>query len=124
MSTLSITVENESGTKLNDISITCEFYIQYNNTSTSRIMNSGVLSELVGSTDSKGVSSLSSERITTSKEFTRYWELFDVKNKEQSGTFYIIANVVSTATSDTPPKILRIISSLDIRALNLRFTLK
>ena len=97
MSTLSITVQNESGTKLEGITINYEFYIQYNNTSTSRIMNSGVLSELVGSTDSKGVSALSSERITTSKEFTRYWELFSIKNKEQSGKFYIIANVVSTA---------------------------
>lgn len=97
MSTLSITVQNESRTKLEGITINCEFYIQYNNTSTSRIMNSGVLSELVGSTDSKGVSALSSERITTSKEFTKYWELFSIRNKEQSGKFFIIANVVSTA---------------------------
>jgi hypothetical protein len=98
MSTLSITVENESGTKQNDISITCEFFIQYTNSSTSRVMTSNVLSELIGST-AKGVSALSSERITTSKEFTRYWELFSIKNKEQSGNFLIIANVVSTANS-------------------------
>lgn len=76
MSTLSTTIQNESGIKLEGITINCEFYIQYNNTSTSRIMNSGVLSELIGSTDSKGVSALSSERITTSKEFTKYWELY------------------------------------------------
>lgn len=99
MSTLAITVQNESGTSLENITINCEFYIQYNNTSTSRIMNSGVLSELVGSTDSKGVSALSSERITTSKEFTKYWELYtnNVK-KGQSGKFYIISNTVSNAT--------------------------
>lgn len=98
MSTLSITVQNESGTKLESISINCEFYIQYNNTSTSRIMTSNILSELVGSTDSKGISALSSERITTSKEFTKYWELYTANGKKgQSGKFFIIANAVSTA---------------------------
>ena len=100
MSTLSTTIQNESGIKLEGITINCEFYIQYTNSSTNRVMTSNILSELIGSTDNKGVSALSSERITTSKEFTKYWELFNVKNKEQSGTFYIIANVVSTATND------------------------
>lgn len=99
MSTLSITVQNESGTKLNDISITCEFYIQYTNSSTSRVMTSNVLSTLMGFSN-KGVTALSSNQIATSKEFTRYWELFSIKNKEQEGTFYIIANVVSTANKE------------------------
>lgn len=99
MSTLSITVQNESGTKLEGISISCEFYLQYTNSSTDRLMNSGILSELRGTTNNKGISALSSERITTSKEFNRYWELYAANvGKGQSGKFYIIANVISTAT--------------------------
>ena len=100
MSTLSTTIQNESGIKLSNITVTKELYIQYTNSSTNREITSVVLTKLTD-VSKDGTVSVPSSNISSTKEFTKYWELYtDNVKKGESGKFFIVANIVSTATTD------------------------
>ena len=102
MSTLKISVTNESGTKQNNINVSCELYIEYiNSTLDEKTLTSRTLAEVSGNTN-KGDILLESARICDTREFIRYWEIFTRNGKKgQNGTFKIIASAVATDPSST-----------------------
>jgi len=96
MSTLTISVSNENGTKLENINVSCELYIEYINTSNeNKTLTSRTLAEISSTTNNKGDVSFKSSRICDTTEFIRYWEIFTRNTKKgQSGTFKIFASAI------------------------------
>jgi len=101
MSTLTISVSNESGTKLENINVSCELYIEYINTSDdNKTLTSRTLAEVSSTTNNKGDVSFQSSRICDTTEFIRYWEIFTRNGKKgQSGTFKIFASAIASDPS-------------------------
>jgi hypothetical protein len=103
MSTLTISVSNESGTKLENINVSCELYIEYINTSNgNKTLTSRTLAEVSSTTDNKANVSFPSSRICDTTEFIRYWEIFTRNTKKgQSGTFKIFARTIASDPTTT-----------------------
>ena len=102
MASLLIPVENEDGKSIGaNIQVSAELYIQYINTSNSnKAITSTTLAEVGAITGTKGRAEIDSARIATSKEFTRYLDIFvSNKAKGQGGTFRIVANTITTDPS-------------------------
>ena len=99
---LLIPVQNEDGGSIGaNIQVSAELYIQYINTSNSnKALTSTTLAEVGAITGTKGRAEIDSARIATSKEFTRYVDIFlSNKAKGQKGTFIIVASTVTTDPS-------------------------
>tara|TARA_R110002124_G_scaffold284057_1_gene460806 strand:+ start:1124 stop:1918 length:795 start_codon:yes stop_codon:yes gene_type:complete len=102
MASLLIPVQNEAGASIGaNIQVSAELYIQYINSSDSdKALTSTTLAEVGAITNDKGEVSLDSARIATSKEFTRYVDIFlSNKAKGQGGTFRIVASTITTDQS-------------------------
>ena len=99
---LLIPVQNEDGGNIGaNIQVSAEVYIQYINTSNSnKALTSTTLAEIGAITSAKGQAEIDPARIATSKEFTRYLDIFvSNKAKGQGGTFKIVANTITTDPS-------------------------
>ena len=102
MASLLVPVTNEDGESIGaNIQVSAELYIQYINTSNSnKAITSTTLAEVGAITGDKGRAEIDSARIATSKEFTRYLDIFvSNKAKGQKGTFKIVANTITTDPS-------------------------
>jgi len=76
MSVLTVNVIDPRGSNIKDITLSSEFYIQYDNTNTGKTVTSEVLFSTKATSDDNGVVSFGITPLTNRREFIKYWELY------------------------------------------------
>jgi hypothetical protein len=99
MANLLIEILDNTSTAIPDIAVNCNFYLEYQNTTTGRKLVSSILYNITGVSDSRGIVRLNSDKIIQTNEFTKYWELYlsDVARGE-IGTFELRSKTTSKPT--------------------------
>lgn len=92
MSTFIINVlDSVTGGAVENITLSCDFSIFYQNSKTLRILRSEVLLSTNATTDKNGNVYIDVTDLTHSREFTKYWELFVTEG--YNGSFTISGNI-------------------------------
>ena len=102
MANLLINISDRESNGIQGIVVDCNFYLEYQNTTTGRRLTSSVLQNITGVSNSEGEVILNSDKIIQTKEFTKYWELYldDVVARGESGTFELKSKTTSKPTDN------------------------
>lgn len=89
---ITLTVLTSKGDPISEgIEIQGQFYLEYQNTETSKTRISNILSEKITVTDNKGLAVFNLNTTASTEEFTKYWSLF--LNEGKKGKFLIKSKI-------------------------------